>query len=165
MYMRHGNKISPWSLSVPDRPQYLRLRSGVWVCLSITAAMNLVLLTGSEESTQFNIGRSRFSAVKQSNHCDHCIQIFQRWKCLFIAYQTALTDSSVFVAVFIPLVSFVIQVRHPDWHFWSKTKVRRAERKTESRRNKKYYPKMLFNQKDFLYPHNRNTNTKFNQKL
>ena len=35
----------PWSLSVPDLPQYLRLRSGLCVCLSMTAAMKRVLLT------------------------------------------------------------------------------------------------------------------------
>ena len=44
-------KVLPWSLSVPDRPQYRRLRSGLWACRSITAAINRVLLTGREKET------------------------------------------------------------------------------------------------------------------
>lgn len=47
-----GHIVLPWSLSVPDRPQYLLLRSGLWVCLSITAAMNRVLLTGRRGTTR-----------------------------------------------------------------------------------------------------------------
>ncbi len=45
----HTYALLPWSLSVPDRPQYLRRRSGLCVCLSITAAMNRVLLTAERE--------------------------------------------------------------------------------------------------------------------
>lgn len=44
-------QLLPWSLSVPDRPQYRRLRSGVCVCRSITAAMKRVLLTGRGQET------------------------------------------------------------------------------------------------------------------
>lgn len=47
-----GFKVLPWSLSVPDRPQYRRLRSGLWACRSITAAINRVLLTGREKETE-----------------------------------------------------------------------------------------------------------------
>lgn len=48
--------VLPWSLSVPDRPQYLLLRSGLWVCLSITAAINRVLLTAGRDrkTSRFN---------------------------------------------------------------------------------------------------------------
>lgn len=51
-----GHIVLPWSLSVPDRPQYLLLRSGLWVCLSITAAINRVLLTAGRDrkTSRFN---------------------------------------------------------------------------------------------------------------
>lgn len=41
------------------------------------------------------------------------------FKCFSTRCQTELTDSSVLVTVFIPLVSLIIQVRHSHWHFWS----------------------------------------------
>lgn len=119
--------VLPWSLSVPDRPQYLRLRSGVWVCRSITAAMNRVLLTEEERTDKTSHQHCLILNYCQNyNYCTWrihrtCKRPVVFWSVLFpsLRYQTLLTYSSVLMAVFIPLISFVIQVWHSHWHFWS----------------------------------------------
>lgn len=135
--------VLPWSLSVPDRPQYLRLRSGVWVCRSITAAMNRVLLTESGKNTQVNT-MARFSAQIRSlnklraslkalpllhlKYSNPYILILLIMPFQSMRSETILTDSSVLVAVFVPLISFVIQVWHSHWHFWSSMALKRTRK-------------------------------------
>lgn len=111
--------VSPWSLSVPDLPQYLRLRSGVWVCLSITAAINLVLLTESTKITQTD--QPVICQSRQITSCSYDLRgggkVSFNWR--------ALTDPSVLVAVFVPLIPLIIKVGHSHRHFCRSVEGRR----------------------------------------
>lgn len=75
----------------------------------------------------------RWLHVKCSNPIFKCSVACDRWRCI-------LTDSSVLVAVFIPLVPFVIQVWHSHWHFWSGMGLKGKSRKEKTLRwDRRYY--------------------------
>lgn len=109
----------PWSLSVPDRPQYRRLRSGLCVCLSMTAAMNRVLLTVRRVGGKNTPNVAHWCKCWDMPHVHKYPH--QRFKVLLFnvkkAENKAPTYSSVLMTVIIPFITLILQVGHPHWHF------------------------------------------------